>query len=84
MLKQNLPLNDLLWDVIRFLVLLDYWVQICESRILLKPVLDNMRDVAFYSVSHEQTQSNRICCRFTLFLKDPLFGLHVFAKDNCS
>ena len=54
-----------------------------ESRIPLKPVLGGMKDVAFSSMSHEQTQSNRVCCflfcKFTEFPKDPLFRLFSYS-----
>ena len=37
---------------------LDYWVQTFETRIPLKPEFGGERDVAFSSISHEQSQSD--------------------------
>ena len=43
------------------LVLQEYWV-LTESRILLKPVLGGLRNVALSNNSHEQIQLNQVCC----------------------
>ena len=53
-------------------------------RFLFKPELGGVRDVAFSSISHEKTQSNRVCCfttnRFNVFLRYPF--LDYFEKDK--
>ena len=35
-----------------------------EGRVSLNPGLGGFRDVAFFRISHQQTQSNRICSFF--------------------
>ena len=39
------------------------------------PVLGGVRIVALSISSHEQTQQNRVCCRFSVFLKGPFFQI---------
>ena len=39
-----------------------YWGQTSDIRKSLKPTLGGVTDVAFSSMSHAQTQSNRVCC----------------------
>ena len=52
---------------LHFLVLWDCRVQhLFESRVALNTGLGGMRDVVSAIISHEQTQSNRVCCFQTL------------------
>ena len=46
------------------------------NRVALNPELGGVRDVAFAIISHEQTQSNRVCCFQTL---DEVFPKDVFS-----
>ena len=59
----------------QFLIIWDCWIQTSESRIPLKRVQGGSEDDVFSSISHEHTQSTRVCCfptcRFTVFPKDP-------------
>ena len=53
-----------------------------EYTILLKPALGGMRDVALFSISHEQTQKKNasglfLPCMISLLLKDLLFRIYL-------
>ena len=44
--------------------------------VLLNPGLGGMKDVAFSSFAHEQTQSNGVCCEI-------IYGIQNFAVIKC-
>ena len=53
--------------ILHFLVLLDCWVRnFYLETVLLTSGIGRLRDVASASISHEQTQSNRVCWFQTL------------------
>ena len=77
-------------DIFHILVLQEYLV-LTESRMLLKPVLGGVKMVALSVSSHEQNRYNRVCCfiklRFSLFCRflfSRLFAcciiFHVFCR----
>ena len=51
----------------QFLVLWDCRIQrLFENQVALNPGIGGVRDVASAIISHEKTQSNRVCCFQTL------------------
>ena len=75
-LKNVTPHIDIVLLFLHFLVFWDCRFQdLFSNRVALKPGLGGVRDVASAIISHEQTQSNRVCYFQNLdavFPKDPL------------
>ena len=59
---KTFPVHRYSVDIFFIILVLQEYLVLTESRILLKPRLGGMQIVALSISAHEQTQLNRVCC----------------------